>query len=124
MVNPPDIKSDTIKDSKIKADNAKNKMNNATTQEDKDKYENKSLRLTKEMIDDVKKLLNLLECSWIRPNGEGEAYASELCRIGYVDYVLTEDMDTMVYGCPKLISNCLINLLREKILYQLLITKN
>ena len=43
------------------------------------------------MIEDVKYLLNLLGVSYIHPKeGEGEAYASELCRIGYVDYVLTE----------------------------------
>lgn len=103
---PPSIKSDTIKDRKNKSDNAKIKMETAVTQEDKDKYEKASLRLTKEMIDDVKKLLNLMGVSYIHPQGEGEAYAAELCRIGYVDYVLTEDMDTLVYGCPKLITNC------------------
>ena len=53
--------------------------------------------------------------------GEGEAIAAKLCRIGYVDYVLTEDMDTLVYGSPKLIRNCLDKSLKEKILYQLLI---
>lgn len=111
---PPDIKSDTIKDRRKKADNAKMKMDNSETQEDKDKYEKASLRLTREMIDDVKKLLNLLGVSWIHPDGEGEAYASELCRIGYVDYVLTEDMDTMVYGCPKLIRNCIDKSLKRK----------
>ena len=73
-----------------------------------------SLRLTWEMIEDVKKLLNLLGVSWIHPDGEGEAYASELCRIGFVDYVLTEDMDTMVYGCPKLIRNCIDKSLKRK----------
>ena len=104
---PPDIKSDTIYERKKKANEAKEKMNNAVTKEDKDKYEKASLRLTKEMIDDVKKLLNLMGVSYIHPDGEGEAFASELCRIGYVDYVLTEDMDTLVYGCPKLIRNCL-----------------
>ena len=52
--------------------------------------------------------------SWIHPDGEGEAYASELCRIGYVDYVLTEDMDTLVYGCPKLIRNCVDKSLKRK----------
>ena len=46
--------------------------------------------------------------SYIHPiEGEGEAYASELCRIGYVDYVLTEDMDTLVYGCPLMIRKCI-----------------
>ena len=38
----------------------------------------------------------------------------ELCRIGYVDYVLTEDMDTMVYGCPKLIRNCTDKTLKKE----------
>ena len=111
---PPEIKSDTIKDRKNKSDNAKLKMENAVTQEDKDKYEKASLRLTKEIIDDVKKLLRLMGVSYIHPNGEGEAYASELCRIGYVDYVLTEDMDTLVYGCPKLIRNCVDKSLKRK----------
>lgn len=112
---PPSIKSDTIKDRKNKSDNAKEKMNNSSTQEDKDKYEKAAVRLTKEMIDDVKKLLNLLGVSYIHPNvGEGEAYAAELCRIGYVDYVLTEDMDTIVYGCPKLITNCKDKTIKRK----------
>ena len=43
------------------------------------------------MVNDVKRLLNLMGISYIHPDvGEGEAYASELCRMGYVDYVLTE----------------------------------
>ena len=69
------------------------------------------------MIDDVKKLLTLMGISYIHPEvGEGEAYASELCRMGYVDYVLTkEDMDTMAYASPKLIRNCIDKKLKEKI---------
>ena len=52
---------------------------------------------------------------WIHPDGEAEAYASaNLCRIGYVDYVLTEDMDTLVYGCPNLIRNCVDKSLKRK----------
>ena len=52
--------------------------------------------------------------SYINADGEGEGYASELCRIGYVDYVLSEDMDTLVYGCPKLIRNCLDKTIKRK----------
>lgn len=111
---PPEMKSDTLLDRRTKANDAKLKMDNATTQEEKDKYEKSSLRLTKEMINDVKKLLEYFGIDWIHPNGEAEAYASELCRIGYVDYVLTEDMDTMVYGCPKLIRNCTDKTLKRK----------
>ena len=89
-------------------------MENATNQEDKDKYEKSSLRITKEMVDDVKKMLEYFGIDWIHPDGEAEAYASELCRIGYVDYVLTEDMDTLVYGCPRLIRNCTDKSLKRK----------
>ena len=54
---PPDIKSDTIKIRQDKANKAKDKMKKAETQEDKDKYEKSSLRITKVMVDDVKKML-------------------------------------------------------------------
>ena len=67
------------------------------------------------MINDVKNLLRLLGIPYIHPDvGEGEAYASELCRMGIVDYVLTEDMDTLAYGCPRLIRNCIEKELRRK----------
>ena len=36
-----------------------------------------------------------------------DAYASEMCRKGIVDYVVTEDMDTLAFGCPKTIRRCL-----------------
>ena len=55
----------------------------------------------------LKYLLKLLGIPYINSDGEAEALANQLCRIGYVDYVLSEDMDTMVYGCPKLIRNCI-----------------
>ena len=83
-------------------------------QKKKNKYHKASLRLTKEIIDDVKQLLTFMGVSYIHPDAEAEAYASELCRIGYVDYVLTEDMDSLVYGCPRLIRNCLDKSIKRK----------
>ena len=104
---PPENKDLCIQDRKEKSLKAKESIENATNEEEKHKLEKMSTRVTKEMIDDIKHLLNLLGVSYIHPEvGEGEAYASELCRMGFVDYVLTEDMDTMAYGCPKLIRNC------------------
>ena len=104
---PPDNKQECINTRKEKSKKAKELEGKAKTDEEKEKFQKASLRITKEIIDDVKKLLNLLGITYIHPDvGEGEAYASELCRIGYVDYVLTEDMDTIAYGCPKLIRRC------------------
>lgn len=100
---PPDAKQDVIKDRKQKAKISKEKMLTAETQEEKNKLEKQSVRMTKEHIDDIKKLLDLMGVSYLHANGEAEAYASELCRIGYVDYVVTEDMDTLAFGSPKMI---------------------
>jgi|TARA_Y100000996_G_scaffold182437_1_gene142667 flap endonuclease-1 len=112
---PPVNKQECINQRKEKSKKAKEAALNSTCEEEKEKLEKSSLRLTKEMIDDVKKLLTLMGIAYIHPEvGEGEGYASELCRMGYVDYVLTEDMDTMAYGCPKLIRNCIDKSIRRK----------
>lgn len=104
---PPDNKQACINQRKQKSEEAKELCEKATNEEEKHKYHKASLRLTKEMIQDCKILLDYMGIDYIHPQGEAEAYASELCRIGYVDYVLSEDMDSLVYGCPKLIRKCI-----------------
>ena len=112
---PPDNKQACIQGRKDKSMEAKEKINETTSKEDQYKLERASLRVTREMINDVKTLLNLMGISYIHPEvGEGEAYASELCRMGVVDYVLTEDMDSLVYGCPKLVRNCVDKTVKRK----------
>lgn len=112
---PPENKSETIRKRKGKCENAKNKLTNDSLSEiEKNKLKKSSIRLTKEMINDVKYLLKLLGVSYIDADGEGEALASELCRIGNVDYVLSEDMDSLVYGCPRLIRNCVDKKMKRK----------
>ena len=112
---PPDLKQECIKERKKKVQDAKDKMESCENIEQKNELEKSTLRLTKDMIDNVKKLLDFMGISYIHMDiGEGEAIAAELCRIGYVDYVLTEDMDTLVYGSPKLIRNCLDKSLKRK----------
>lgn len=112
---PPDNKQACIAKRKEKSNKAKEECDTETNIDKKNIKEKESIRITKEIIDDTKKLLNLMGIKYVHPSeGEGEAYASELCRIGYVDYVLTEDMDTMAYACPKLIRNCVDKTLKRK----------
>ena len=112
---PPDNKKKCIQKRKDKSIEAKINSQTSTDENDKEKYEKLSIRLTKEMTDDIKKLLHFLGIPYIQLEiGEAEAYASELCRIGYVDYLLSEDMDSLVYGCPKLIRNCIDKELKRK----------
>lgn len=105
---PPESKDAVIKKRQEKVSNAKSKMESTDiSQEQKNNIEKQTVRLTKEYIDDIKQLLDLMGVSYVQANGEAEAYASEMCRQGMVDYVVTEDMDTLAFGCPKMIRTCL-----------------
>jgi flap endonuclease-1 len=105
---PPEYKNNVLKQRNDKVANAKLAMENSNlSQEQKNSLEKKTVRLTKENIDDIKYLLDLMGVSYVQANGEAEAYASEMCRKGMVDYVVTEDMDTLAFGSPKMIRTCL-----------------
>lgn len=111
---PPEEKNPVINERQEKVKKAKIDMENASTDEEKNKLQKKTVRLTKEYIDDIKYLLKLLGVTYLHIEGEAEAIASELCRINYVDYVMTEDMDSLAFGCPKLIRNCLDKSIKRK----------
>jgi len=103
---PPENKYDLIKERNKKAKDAKEKLRTSSNEKDIIKYEKLSVRMNKTHIEDIKILLNLMGVKYIQEEiGEAEAIASELCKIGYVDYVVTEDMDALVYGCPRMIRN-------------------
>ena len=112
---PPVDKKELIKNRNKKAENAKMKLKNVSSEEDILKYEKLSTRINKGHIDDIKHLLELMGVEYIQDkNGEAEGIASELCRIGYVDYVVTEDMDALVYNCPRMIRNNLDKTIKTK----------
>ena len=104
---PPQEKSHTIKERVKKADECKAKMDATTDKKEKQNLEKGTIRIKKEYIDDLKRLFDSMGVSYIHPDGEAEAYASELCKIGFVDAVMTEDMDTLSYGCPQLVRGCI-----------------
>tara|TARA_Y100000389_G_scaffold203253_1_gene251076 strand:- start:34 stop:1029 length:996 start_codon:yes stop_codon:yes gene_type:complete len=111
---PPSNKGDVIKNRQAKVANAKLAMETATTDEQKHNLEKQTIRLTKQHVDDIKHLLDLMGVSYVQANGEAEAYASEMCRQNFVDYVVTEDMDTLAFGCPRMIRTCLDKSVKRK----------
>lgn len=111
---PPDEKKDVLKNRRDKCENAKLKIQkikesgNIPTEKEKIELESckkQSIRITYKHIRDVKYLLKLLGITYLHIDGEAEAIASELCRMSYVDYVVSEDMDSLTFGCPHLIRN-------------------
>ena len=103
---PPEEKRDIIDQRKKIANESRAKLETETDVDKIESLKKKTVRLTYEIVDDIKQLLDLMGVSYIHMDGEAEGLASELCRIGYVDYIMTEDMDSLVFGTPYLIRKC------------------
>lgn len=111
---PPVEKKEVLVERNKKAEESKLLSQSSQNPEEALKHEKSSIRVKKHHIDDIKQLFDLMGISYIHPEGEAEAYASELCRIGFVDYVVSEDMDTLAHGCPKMIRNCMDKTIKRK----------
>jgi len=62
-------------------------------------------RLESHMINESKKLLDLLGIPWVDAPSEGEAQVASLLNQGMVDYAASQDFDTVLFGASKFIRN-------------------
>jgi flap endonuclease-1 len=77
--------------------------------EDARKAAQASSRLTGEMIEESKKLLVALGIPVVRAPSEGEALAAQMAREGTVWASASQDNDSLLYDCPKMIRNLSIS---------------
>ncbi len=61
------------------------------------------------MIQDSKKLLDLMGIPWIQAPSEGEATAAYLTTKGVVDYAASQDYDSLLFGATRLVRNITIS---------------
>ena len=61
--------------------------------------------LTKEMIVDAKKLLSLLGLPQVQAPSEGEAQAAYMVKKGNVNFCISQDYDSLLFGAPKVVRN-------------------
>jgi flap endonuclease-1 len=73
--------------------------------EDMKKYASRTSRLTKEMIDDVKELIDALGCPVIQAPSEGEAQAALMVKNKDAYASLSQDADSLLFGCPLVVKN-------------------
>src|SRR5437867_118312 len=66
-------------------------------------------RLTGEMIDQSKRLLELLGIPWIQAPAEGEAQASAMAKSGVAHAAASQDFDSLLFGSPRLVKNLAIS---------------
>ncbi len=99
--------------------------------EDARKYATRSSRMSHEIIEGSKKLLELMGVPYIQAKGEGEAQASYMVEKGDAWAVGSQDYDCILFGAPRMVRNLtitggkanleIINL--EKVLKDLEITR-
>ena len=102
---PPSIKNKTIEDRKLIRKKALEKMENATTEEEKIKYFKRSSILYKEQWDQCKDLLDMMGVPYVVAPEEADSQCAYLAKNDLVHAVFTEDMDILTFGAPKIIRN-------------------
>ncbi|MGY5876497.1 MAG: flap endonuclease-1 [Candidatus Thorarchaeota archaeon] len=73
--------------------------------EDARKAAQASSRLTSEMIEESKTILNALGIPVIQAPSEGEALAAQLARAKIVWASASQDNDSLLYNCPRMLRN-------------------
>jgi len=66
-------------------------------------------RLTDDMVDQSKRLLDLLGIPTVQAPGEGEAQASAMARDATAYAAASQDFDALLFGSPRLVKNLAIS---------------
>ena len=82
----------------------KENLENAATEEEKQQIKKSIIDITKE---DINNLMELFRCTGVEftiAPCEGECYCVYLNKVGDVDYVLSNDLDSLTFGCKDLVT--------------------
>ncbi len=79
-----------------------------------EKYSRQTTVLTREMVSDAKRLIASLGCPIINAPSEGEAQAAHIAKTKRAYAAVSQDYDTLIFGCPIVIRNLSIDGKRKK----------
>ena len=103
---PPDFKMNTIERRQKAKDEAREKWKEALAKgEEAIKYAQATTKLTSEMIEDSKKLLDAMGIPYLTAESEGEAQCAFMCIKKDVDFSASQDFDSLLFGSPYLVRN-------------------
>ena len=100
------LKQQTIADRKQTREEAIENMKEAAQRGDVEamrRYRAQSQRITDTTIETSQQFLDLLGVPYVTAPKAGEKYAAELMKGGYVDGVMTDDYDSLLFGAPTTI---------------------
>eukprot|EP00667_Euglena_gracilis_P010842 EG_transcript_11040 len=108
----PEMKSKVLAARKEKAQEAASALEEATEDGEKEdvlKLEKRTVRATREMTEDCKKLLQLMGVPVVQAAGEAEATCAELVKRNKCWATGTEDMDALTFGTPRLLRHLTVS---------------
>lgn len=105
---PPEFKKKTIKKREEIREESLKKWMKAVEEGKKEDimvYAQAATKLTDDMIEESRKLLDVMGIPWIQAPSEGEAQATYLVKKGDAYAVGSQDVDSLLFGSPRLIRN-------------------
>jgi len=106
---PPELKRKVINTRKEIKRKAIEKLQDAKTKEDKIKFLKRSVTITRNQMNQCRELLKIMGIPYVDAPEEADSELSYLCRENMVYAVLTEDMDILTFGSPRIIRNLSCN---------------
>jgi len=108
---PPDLKRKVSEERRQIREEAHEKWKEAIKAGDMvaaKRHAQASSKLTGEMIDESKRLLEAMGIPWVQALGEGEAQAAYMVQHGDAWASASQDFDSLLFGSPRLIRNLTI----------------
>jgi flap endonuclease-1 len=102
---PPRLKYKILEARKQFRQKALIKLSDAQTDVDKIKYLKRSVYISREQMNQCRELLTLMGIPYINAPQEADSQLAYLCKQNIVYAVLTEDMDILTFGSPRIIRN-------------------
>ena len=104
---PPNIKKNILTIRRELKNKAMIQYDKAENKIDQIKYFKRCVSITKEHMNDCRELLTLMGIPFIDAPQEADSELAYLCKNNLVYSVLTEDMDILTFGSPRIIKNIL-----------------
>lgn len=113
---PPALKYGTSAGREERKKEAEERLKEAKEEEDVMaimKYSKQSMRLTQEMVDESKELIKALGLPGVQAPSEADAQLAFMCEKGDIWAAATSDVDPLLHGCPRTITNLTLSQKRK-----------
>jgi flap endonuclease-1 len=105
---PPDFKRKVLRERREDRKESWDKWKEAVRKGEKEKimtYAQSALEVTKDMVDEAAKLLNAMGIPSLQAPSEGEAQAALLVKKGDAYAIGSQDIDSIIFGSPRMVRN-------------------